>query len=100
MSQLPGVGLERDLRQNENDFPIVHDNGDQSKYFDGEQPQNSGGKYMYLAAQTNPEKQIWGVRRTTFWLTVALVVVLSLGIVGSGVAGSLAVKRGRNANQK
>ena len=39
------------------------------------------------------ERRICGMRRATFILSVALTIVLALGVVGTGVAGSLAVKR-------
>ena len=103
MSQLPYSGLERDPRKNQDELPTVHDNRDQSKYLNWQQPQYSNRKDEdadRLASQPSPEsKQICGIPRTTFWLIVALAVVLALGVVGAGVAGSLAVKRGRSADQ-
>lgn len=43
----------------------------------------------------NPEKEktICGVRRPTFWLTLALVIVIIAAGVGGGVGGTLAVKK-------
>lgn len=39
------------------------------------------------------EKTICGVRRPTFWLTLALVIVIVAAGVGGGVGGTLAVKK-------
>ena len=45
-------------------------------------------------ARPAPEKtRICGFRRTTFWLSMAVVVILVLAATGAGVAGSLAASR-------
>lgn len=103
MSQYQGAGLERDLRQGEDEFPIVDNNGDQSKYLNQKEPIYTSGeeiKYAHLTPQPDLRRnRICGIRKTTFWLTIALAAVLSLGVVGAGIAGSLAVKRGHSSNQ-
>lgn len=39
------------------------------------------------------ERRICGFRPATFILATALAIILALGVIGTGVAGSLAVKR-------
>ena len=53
-----------------------------------------GGHQNHYAqdGQMKPEPRIMGMRRTTFFLTVALVLVIVAGAVGGGVGGGLAVK--------
>ncbi|KAK0744321.1 hypothetical protein B0T21DRAFT_380643 [Apiosordaria backusii] len=41
------------------------------------------------------ERMIWGLRRPTFWLSLALAVVILVGVVGGGVAGTVAVDNAR-----
>ncbi|TGJ82604.1 hypothetical protein E0Z10_g6165 [Xylaria hypoxylon] len=44
-----------------------------------------------------PERTICGVRRATFFLSIALVVVIIAAAVGAGVGGSLAVQNAKSA---
>lgn len=41
-----------------------------------------------------------GLRRLTFWLSLALVAVVVVGVTGTSVAGSLATKWKSEANEK
>jgi len=41
------------------------------------------------------ERKIWGLRTTTFWLSLALGIVVTAAIVGGGVGGSIAVSNAK-----
>ncbi|KAI3332493.1 hypothetical protein HD806DRAFT_480764 [Xylariaceae sp. AK1471] len=44
-----------------------------------------------------PERTIFGVRRATFFLSLALVIVILVAAVGGGVGGSVAVQNARSS---
>jgi len=66
----------------------------QAKPFDGQQYQHA-----YYPGQgypaPEPERTIFGVRRTTFFLSLALAIVIIAAAVGGGVGGSMAVENAR-----
>ena len=45
--------------------------------------------------KSTPERKIWGLRRSTFFLTVALLAVIVVAAIGGGVGGSIAVKNAK-----
>lgn len=99
MSQYTHGGLERDLRPDADELPTVNHDSDQPKYLAGKQPNHLHGEQAEHAPLASHQPGVrkgtaCGIQRTTLWLIIALAVVLILGVVGVGVAGSLAVKRG------
>ena len=56
-------------------------------------PQQTPAYYQYPPQQG--ERTIFGLRRTTFFLSVALAVVIIAAAVGGGVGGTLAVQNAR-----
>jgi hypothetical protein len=59
------------------------------------QQQPAYGHYHPHQGQEGPPQTILGLRRTTFFLSLALVAVIIIAAVGGGVGGSLAVQNAR-----
>ena len=85
VEQQPGL----EHAQDEGAIPEVV--GQQQQQYQPE-PKPHYGNYEPVPGHRR-ERRICGVRPVTFFLSVALAVILALGVVGTGVAGSLAVKR-------
>jgi hypothetical protein len=62
-------------------------NAPQQQYFPGPGPENGGVKGV------EKEKTICGVRPATFWLSLALAVLIIAGAVGGGIGGRLVAKK-------
>jgi hypothetical protein len=45
-----------------------------------------------LAIEKQAPRTIFGLRRTSFWLVIVIVVLILAGAIGGGVGGSLANK--------
>ena len=84
--------LEVDKRQD--DLPTAaHYLADQPELFIT--PRSGNDKEVFpSSSNVLHDSMIFGLRKTTFWLSLALAVVTVLAAVGVGVAGSLAAKRG------
>lgn len=52
-----------------------------------------------LTAHEPREKEIFGFRKATFWLSVATAIALAFAIVAAAVGGSLAVRRSHELDQ-
>lgn len=59
----------------------------QQQYYSGPGPENGGVK------GAEKEKTLCGVRPATFWLSLALAVLIIAGAVGGGIGGRLAAKK-------
>ncbi len=46
------------------------------------------------------KRQIFGFRKSTFWLVTALIAVLAMGVIGISVAGYIAARRKTDADRK
>lgn len=71
-------------------------------YSSGEQDQEQRGHFLPQSGapspgleKPTPKRRICGLRRPTFFLTVALLAVIVIAAVGGGVGGSLAVKNAK-----
>ena len=51
-------------------------------------------QYISQQQHSYPQKRIFGLRATTFWLSLALFIVVIAGVIGGAVGGSYA-----NANK-
>lgn len=45
------------------------------------------------ARPPSADKEVFGLRKTTFWLSILAATLLVLGVVGTSVAGSIAASR-------
>lgn len=85
--------LQRDDRQDE--FPTTY-RGNQDE-FPTTYHVHPVTQYRYISAlPTNPSSTknlIFGLRKITFWLSLLAATILVLGVVGSSVAGSVAMDR-------
>lgn len=52
-----------------------------------------------LGSETGNERRICGLRRSTFFLSVVLVLVIVAAAIGGGVGGSIAVERAREGQR-
>ena len=91
--------LQRDTRQDE--FPTT---------YRGVQDEFPTTNFVYPLPQhpstpplpTSPsgtKNGIFGLRKTTFWLSLLAASMLALGIVGSSVAGSIAASRKTSSDE-
>ncbi|KAK3401456.1 hypothetical protein B0T20DRAFT_115189 [Sordaria brevicollis] len=74
-------------------------------YSSGEQEQEQRGHFLPQSGASSPDleksapkRRICGLRRPTFFLTVALLAVIVIAAVGGGVGGSLAVKNAKSSS--
>lgn len=79
-----GPDLEVDRRDDQ--FPTVYRENIPKGFPADEKP-------LPLGEPAPLETRIFGFRKSTFWLSGALVVILVLAAIGAGVAGSFAVSR-------
>ena len=86
-------GLEVDKRQDESSN-AARQIADGPELFLPSQAQEAE-KVSPKSANAVHHDEIFGLRKATFLLSLALAIVTALGIVGVAVAGSVAAKRGR-----
>lgn len=60
-----------------------------------EQDQNVPPQYYYNSPDGSKERTICGLRTTTFFLTVALILVILAAGIGGGVGGTMAVNNAK-----
>lgn len=68
----------------------------------GKQDQEQRGHFLPRSGASSPgvepatsKRRIWGLRRSTFFLTVALLAVIVIAAVGGGVGGFIAVQNAK-----
>lgn len=99
-SKVASSGIERDYRNNQPDGPELDRREDEfpTVFHNPSMPKEES--HFNPASIRPKKKRVLGLRKTTFWLSLALALGLVLAAVAAGIAGSLAKSRSCGADRK
>lgn len=95
----PASGLERDYRQDE--FPTRY-HGQQDELPTVYRVYSAGANHLPIGnsdEKSNPVSRICGLRKTTFWLCITVILLLVLGTLVGGVLGSMVGSKKKSGSE-